>query len=132
MAETPRTYRICFTGAGKSGKTLLASTLGGVPAVCSMVHGAKQCTFNIRNDQEVLDQETIKFFFFPDSHSCVEDVICGCGDHCVERPGQLECVPARTILTMFDRMTPKMVSHILQCRTMRLKNGEKILQVKHD
>jgi len=96
MAETPRTYRICFTGAGKSGKTLLASTLAGVPVVCSMVHGAKQCTFqHIRNDQEVdhfLDQETIKFFFFfTDSHSCVEDVICGCGDHCVERSGQFEC-----------------------------------------
>jgi hypothetical protein len=34
-------------------------------------------------------------------------------------------------LTMFDRMTPKMGSHILHGRTMRLKNGEKILQVKH-
>jgi hypothetical protein len=32
---------------------------------------------------------------------------------------------------MFDRMTPKMGSHILHCRTMRLKNGENILQVKH-
>lgn len=86
---------MCFTGAGKSGKTLLASTLAGVPAVCSMVHGAKQCTFqHIRNDQEVdhfLIKKQSNSFFFTDSHSCVEDVICGCGDHCVERSGQLEC-----------------------------------------
>jgi hypothetical protein len=49
-----------------------------------------------------------------------------CTTRCVD-----ECLsPLRgNDLTMFDRMTPKMGSHIFRCRTMRLKNGENILQV---